>query len=281
MCSKDGSSPSGTPPGGPPGGSSGGTALCCECDAETDVSRNGHSNYFTVDYSHATSITNKCHIKVERTKKSGTITVKKTFNLTYQAGASASSHQTTVENAIKKAIRAWNSAAGKVKIRIEQPGCEKQKCAVKFEYAIVASSGNVRVRVDNTAAPAAPAAGLRSFVRGGTDMTFYINGVGAIDWTMIHEIGHTYGLPDEYIYNHPNSTAPKTTYKGASDPDKVVTLSTSGIAASAPGTFAFDNDSVMGRNGNTKYPKNLFYWVAIETQKLLAAKGSPSSVYVE
>jgi hypothetical protein len=111
-------------------------------------------------------------------------------------------------------------------------------------------------------------------------MTFYTNGVGDIPWTMVHEIGHTFGLPDEYIYDLTSATpAPTVTFKGASLPDKTVTLSTSAIAA-ATGKFNFDADCVMGRNGNGKYPEYVFYWVAIEVQKIFTAAGVNAVVKV-
>lgn len=111
-------------------------------------------------------------------------------------------------------------------------------------------------------------------------MNFFVQGVGSINWTMIHEVGHTFGLPDEYTYNRPAATpAPTCTYKGADNPDKTITLSTSAIPA-AVGQFGFDNASVMGQNGNTTYPDNLFYWIAIEVKRILKEEGVDADVKV-
>lgn len=111
-------------------------------------------------------------------------------------------------------------------------------------------------------------------------MNFFVQGIGSVTWTMIHEVGHTFGLPDEYTYNRPSATpAPTCEYKGADNPDKTITLSTSAIPAEV-GKFGFDNASVMGQNGNTTYPDNLFYWIAIEVKKILKDEGVDADVKV-
>jgi hypothetical protein len=280
MCGDPPKPPSGTLPGKPPSGGTGGEGPCCACPAKGDVSTNGFSNYFTTTYSHSNSLTNKCKIDIVRTEEAGTVTVTKSFSLAYTAGATEAANKATVTGAISGAMGTWQSEAAPYRIIVEQPGCKPQKLKIQFTSAIVASGGDVAVSVDGTPAPAPPTPGLRSFVQGGTAMTFYINGVGEIAWTMVHEIGHTFGLPDEYIYNHPVATAPSVTYKGASDPDKTVTLVTSAIPADSATTFGFDNDCVMGRNGNSVYPSNLYYWVAIEVKKIMAAAGVSATVKV-
>ncbi|MGL5011479.1 MAG: hypothetical protein ACRC6I_16495, partial [Paracoccaceae bacterium] len=133
------------------------------------------------------------------------------------------------------------------------------------------------VTVDNRPAEV-PA--LRSGVTGGTAMEYFLNEGGDIAWTMTHETGHTFGLLDEYTFNRPSNTAPKATYKGADNPDKVVTLSPSAIPAVAAGQFAFDNATVMGQDGNNVFPDYLFYWIAIEVKKIFQTAGVTAVVKV-
>ncbi|MGL5009764.1 MAG: hypothetical protein ACRC6I_07750, partial [Paracoccaceae bacterium] len=280
MCGDAPKPPSGEIPGGPPGGGAGGTGLCCACAANGDMNTNGFTNYFSTNSPHSNSLVNKGKIAVQRTEEGGSVTLKKTFSLAYTAGATEAANKATITSAITSAMATWQSEAGNFRIQVEQPGCKVQKLNILYTSAIVASGADVAVSVDGTAAPAPPAEGLRSFVQGGTAMTFYTNGVGDIPWTMVHEIGHTMGLPDEYIFQQPATPVPVATFKGASLPDKAVTLLTSPIASADPAKFNFDSDDVMGRNGNTKYPDYLFYWVAIETQKVLKAAGADCVVKV-
>ncbi|MCU0801861.1 MAG: hypothetical protein MUD11_08795 [Rhodobacteraceae bacterium] len=280
MCGDAPPPPSGEIPGNPPGGSTGGTGLCCACPAEGDLNTNGFSNYFSTSYSHSNLLTNKGKMKITRTEEGGTVAIVKSFSLAYTAGATEAANKATITSAITSAMATWQSSASNYRIQVEQPGCKTQKLTMTYASTIVASGADVAVSVDGTAAPTPPTPGLRSFVQGGTAMTFYTNGVGDIPWTMVHEIGHTFGLPDEYIYDLTSATpAPTVTFKGASLPDKTVTLSTSAIAA-ATGKFNFDADCVMGRNGNGKYPEYVFYWVAIEVQKIFTAAGVNAVVKV-
>jgi hypothetical protein len=281
MCGDAPKPPSGEIPGNPPGGSSGGTGLCCACPANGTMNTNGHTNYFTTSYPHSNLLTNKGTIAIVRTEEGGSVTIKKTFSLAYTAGATEAANKGTITSAITSAMATWQSNAASFRIQVEQPGCKVQKLTIMYTSAIVASGADVAVSVDGTAAPAPPAEGLRSFVQGGTAMTFYTNGVGDIPWTMVHEIGHTMGLPDQYIFQLSSATpAPTVTFKGASLPDKTETLPTSPIASADPAKFNFDSDCVMGRNGNNKYPDYLFYWVAIEVQKVFKAAGVDAVVKV-
>ncbi|MGL4321722.1 MAG: hypothetical protein ACRCS3_12750 [Paracoccaceae bacterium] len=244
------------------------------------MSSNGFGTYFSTSYPHSNSLTNKGKLAIQRTDTGGTVTITKTFSLAYTAGATEAANKGTITSAITSAMSTWQTNAANFRIQIEQPGCSVQKLTIMYSSAIVASGADVAVSVDGTAAPKPPTPGLRSFVQGGTKMTFYTNGVGDISWTMVHEIGHTFGLPDEYIYDQASETPkPTATFKGASLPDKTVTLDKSGLKPKA-GKFSFDADSVMGRNGNTKYGDYLFYWVAIEVDKVLKAAGVTAVVKV-
>jgi hypothetical protein len=281
MCGDAPKPPSGEIPGNPPGGTAGGTGLCCACPANGTMDTNGFSTYFSTSYPHSNVLTNKGTMAIVRTEDGGSVTIRKTFSLAYTAGADEATNKGTLTSAISSAMATWQSNAATYRIQVEQPGCKPQKLTIMYSSAIVASGADVAVSVDGTAAPTPPAEGLRSFVQGGTAMTFYTNGIGDIPWTMVHEIGHTMGLPDEYTYQMPSATpAPTATFKGASLPDKPVTLLTSGIVSADPAKFNFDSDCVMGRNGNSTYPDYLFYWVAIEVQKVFKAAGVDAVVKV-
>ncbi|MEO1540501.1 MAG: hypothetical protein AAFU59_08955 [Pseudomonadota bacterium] len=292
---KSSGDPSATTPGGAPSGTAGGTGLCCACPANGTVNTNGSGTYFNSGYPMASTITNKCTIDIARTASGGTVTVHKTFSLSYAKGASASSHATTITNAITTAMNNWQSGANGKKLQIEQPGCRRQRLNIRFTSAIVASGADVRVTVDNTAATAA---GLRSFVQDGTQMTFYLNGNAGTGWVMTHEIGHTFGLPDEYtsipgipitpppttpgaaMVTAPSAT-PTMTYIGAPpQPNASVVLTAHFIDPENPSNFFFDSPSIMGQSGNTTYPNRVFYWIAIEVKSIMAAAGTPANVTI-
>jgi hypothetical protein len=277
MCGDAPKPPSGEVPGNPPGGSSGGTGLCCACPASGDVSTNGVGTYFTTTYGSTAPLVNKCNIAIQRTVSGGSVTIKKTFSLTYSMTATEAVHKPVITAAISSAMAAWQSAAANYRIIIAQPGCSEQKLNILFTSVIVATGGDVVVDVD---ARPAEVPDLRSVVDGGTAMHFYINGGGDTTWTMTHETGHTFGLEDEYAYSHPSATAPTFTYKGADNPDKTVTLSPSTIPPETAGAHSFENATIMGVDGNNTYHDFHFYWVAIEVKRILAAAGANAVVKV-
>ncbi len=283
MCGDAPKPPTGTLPGKPPTGGTGGEGLCCACPAKGDVSTNGFGNYFTTTYSHSNVLTNTCKIAIIRTEEGGTVTITKSFSLAYALGATEADHKGVVTGALAGAMGTWQSEAAKYRIVVEQPGCKTQKLKMQYTATIVASGGDVAVTVDGTVPPPVDSedAQPRSFVTGGTAMNFYVNAHGDNSWVMVHEVGHTFGLPDEYIYTHPTNTAPSVTYKGASDPAQTVTLTASTIDPETVGTFSFDNPCIMGQAENTVYPAYLFFWVAIEVQKILKTAGVSAVVKVE
>jgi hypothetical protein len=283
MCGSPPSPPPGPVPGNPPGGNAAGTGPCCACPANGDINTNGFSNYFTTTYSHSDVLTNKGKIAVVRTEEGGTVHLTKSFSLAYSNSATEADHKTIVAGALSSAMSTWQQEAGNYRIVVEQTGCKPQKLKILYTSKIVASGADVAVTVDGTVPPPLDSEDpqLRSFVTGGTAMNFFVRANGDNSWTMVHEVGHTFGLPDEYIYDHPNNTAPSVTYKGASDPDRTVTLSASGVDPETPGTFAFDNSCIMGQAENTVYFDYLFFWVAIEVQKVLKAAGVSAVVKVE
>ncbi len=279
---KSDTGPSDSVPGDPPRGGTNGVGLCCACPASGSVNTIGDTTYFTVGYANW-QIRNKSALALVRTSNGGTVTVSKSFSKSYSNGATEAAHGATVTTAISSAMSSWTTAARKYRIQIEQPGCSPQKLRIVFASSIVTSNADVSVTIDNMTPATLPdgtTEQLRSYVSGGVDMNFFVQGVGSINWTMIHEVGHTFGLPDEYTYDRPAAT-PKPTckYKGADNPDKTITLSTSAIPAAA-GRFGFDNASVMGQNGNTTYPNNLFYWISIEVKRILREEGVDADVKV-
>lgn len=264
-----------TPPGNPPSGRTDGVALCCACPASGPVSTKGEEKYYSADYDPGWSIANKCKIALTRTATGGTVDITKSFSIAYSRGATEKDDKSTVAGAISSAISGWTQAARPWRVEIKQPGCETQKLGINFRGPVVASGGDVVVTADKRNEP-----GLRSYVAGGTAMTFYLHGIGDLNWTMIHEIGHTFGLPDEYTYDRASAKpAPVCSYKGADNPQKDVTLSTSAIPAPA-GKFGFDNATAMGQNGNTTYPDYLFFWIAIEVKRILGEAATTAEVRI-
>ena len=292
--------PSPIPPGGVPTGSVSGTGLCCACPVGGTVSTNGSGNYFNSSYPMSSNITNKCSIAVARTATGGTVTISKTFSVTYANGATAAANLSTVTRAMTSAMSNWTAGAARRKLRIQQPGCSTQNLRIIFRSSIVSSGANVRITADNRVpTPAETAAGgLRSYVVGGTVMTFYLKGTGAINWTMTHEIGHTFGLPDEYtsipgVLITPPPTAagaaritapratPTMTYIGSPpQANSVSNLAANFIDPGNNRNYMFDTATIMGRNGNTTYPANNFYWIAIEVKRIMAAAGTPANVSI-
>lgn len=277
MCGDAPKPPTGPVPGNPPGGSAGGTGLCCACPANGVVDTNGVGTYFATTYGSTAPLVNKCHVAIQRTETGGSVTIKKTFSLTYSMTATEAVHKPIISAAISSALSAWQSAAATYRIIIAQPGCSEQKLNILYTSAILATGGDVVVDVDNRPAEVP---GLRSVVDGGTAMHFYINGSGDTTWTMTHETGHTYGLEDEYAYSHASTTAPTFTYKGADNPDKTVTLSPSTIPPETAGRHSFENATIMGVGGNNTYHDFHFYWIAIEVKKILHAAGVNAVVKV-
>lgn len=274
-CSADGPGDGGVP-GSPPGGTTGGTGLCCACPANGDVNTNAEGTYFSKTYGTVSPLWNKCRIEITRTANAGTVKVIRKLKIGRRNGATAA-NMAAVRAAVTTAYATWNTKAAPYKIRIEQPGCSPQDCTIQFDAQWVTSGEHVQVFSDGTPAPPPPAE-LLSYVDAGTTLISYVNDTAPLVWTMTHESGHTLGLEDEYIVDHPNTTAPTLTIKGASDPDHVITLTSQGTPA--PGPYGFDNPTVMGELLNTTYTKYHYYWIAIEVQRILLAAGASADVKV-
>jgi len=243
--------PDGALPGSPPRGSVSGTGLCCACPATGRVNSVGDTKYFSCGYNPGWNIRNRAQVAIARTTTGGTVTISKTFSLAYSNGATSAANSAVITSALSSAMRSWTSAARKWRVQITQPGCDVQKLRLVFSSTITSGSANVAVTVDNKTPATLPdgtTEQLRSYVRGGTEMNFFVQGTSSINWTMIHE--------------------------------ESITLSASRIPPAAAGQHSFDNASVMGQSGNTDYPDNLFYWVAIEVKKILADEGVSADVKI-
>jgi hypothetical protein len=279
MCGDAPKPPPGPLPAKPPGGTGGGTGLCCACPASGAVSTDGFSNYYTTTYGNSSACVNKCTIAIVRTEAGGAVTVTKSFALSYANGATEKDHKGKVTAAITSAVAAWQSAASAFRVQVEQPGCKPQKLNILFAAVWPASGADVAIVADGTPRPPPKAPDLRNDVEGGVLMTVRVNKRGDMAWSVTHEFGHTLGLEDEYIYSHPSKSAPSVTWKGASDPDHTVIL-TATTGAESKKTFAFNNASVMGESGNMTFPGYLFYWLAIEVQKIFKTAGVTAVVKI-
>lgn len=259
----------------PPSGTIDGTERCCIQPASNSVSENGNRRYFTTAYKpfvNGGRILNKCqNLDVKRTCTGGTVTITKTFSYKYANGATAKDHQSIITSAIDSAMGTWTSKAQSYKVIINEVGCAPQHLKIQFRAKTVTSGADVTVEARNIEG--------RSYVIGGKKMVFFIKD-GYMEWVMIHEIGHTFGLPDEYIYSHPEDTAPSVTYLNPIPPDETITLSDSEVPAETKGTFSFDNSTVMGEHSNEEFPVYLYYWVGIEVRELLKKEGITACVQV-
>ncbi len=284
MSNKNNAPPATHPPAGPPRGPMGGRGPCCACSASGPISRSAIGEYYfgTYDWYDPADryvLMNDCEkIAVNRTATGGTVEITKSFSLSFVAGGTASLHESLVKNSIGNAMTAWTAAASSYRVVINETGCPTQRLVMRFEASFVPAGADITIRVDATPRHPPGARPLASKVVGDT-MTFFINGANP-SWTMIHEVGHTFGLPDEYTTRHPVNSAPSMTYIDPTPPNFQVTLSSSRVPPE-PGKFAFDNGTVMGQFGNTVYPIYLFYWVAIEVRAVLRKNGITADVDIQ
>ncbi|MFQ6549678.1 hypothetical protein AADZ90_017135 [Aestuariibius sp. 2305UL40-4] len=220
------------------------------------------------------------------------MTVTKTFSLTYTNDARASSDRSGAVSAISSAMSAWTSGASSYKVKTEQPGCDAQELRIQFRSTIVTSGADVAVSVDGTNPANRP-----SVVTGGTQMRYMVHGTSGA-WAMIHEMGHTFGLPDEYTQLTgvpitpppptpgapvviPPSATPSATYVAAPpQANSTVTLTASRPSTRHPGKYIFDVESVMGRSGNTTFELHHYFWIAIEVKRLMEEEGTPAVVTI-
>jgi len=276
MNKKENDGPSSDLPGDAPSGRSDGTGLCCACPASGTVDTIGQGTYFTAPYFAAyTDLRNKCDIAMTRTTTTGRVTFTKKCKLAYDNGASASAHATTVTNRIAGAMSNWTAGAARWRVEVKQPGCGTQKLSIHFASSIVTSGEDILITVDNT-----PDASLLSFVDSGTAMTYYLADPDTT-WTVTHELGHSFGLPDLYTFDRTAATpAPICTFIGSHGANFEQTLGASAIPPDPAGRHAFDWPSVMGQANDTTYQKYLFYWVGIETKALLADNGVSADVKI-
>ncbi len=275
-----------TVPQGAPTGTLSGLGLCCACPFSGRVNTNGSGTYYTAGYPHSNVLTNAAGLSVVRTQTGGTVEIAKTFSLTYANGATAANDAANITSAIATGTSDWNTGASGYKVEITQPGCQTQQLSIRFKSTVVASNADVVITVDGT-----PNTSLRSFVMGGTAMTFYTAPSNA-SWVMAHELGHCFGQPDEYTeitgntivvgpppsaqqsLAVPNAT-PQMTYHGTGTQggNVVVTLTHNPGFQPPPGAtsydFWFDQSVIMGEYGSYTFPPRNFFWIAIEVERIL------------
>lgn len=259
--------PTGNPPGNPPSGPSGGGVPCCACPVTKQVVTN-NSMYCRDSFGVAHGLVNKCNIAIQRTNTGGTVTLTKSFQIGYDHGATANAHQDTIKRAISNAMNGWTRGASKFKVNVQQPGCPPQNLNMVFREIIVSANADVEVRADNSF----PLPERTNVL--GKKLTFYLRDAGNLSWTMMHEIGHTFGLPDEYwsfSANPIQSPLPTVTHLGSPPQSNIITTlyPHPGLPGDKPNTIMYDFPSVMGQSENWVFLAKHFYWVAIEVRRMM------------
>ena len=261
--------PSGNPPGKPPSGSNDGVVPCCTCPIERKIV-SYDTMYSRYSYNGIHGGQNRCKIVIHRTNTGGVVTITKSFSIAYENNASAQLHQEIISTAITQAIKSWDIAASKYKVEVKQPGCPPLKLAMRFEHQIVAKDADVKVKVNGSLQD------TRSFVKGGIDMTFFVNAGRNTAWIMTHEIGHTFGLPDEY-WEFPvkpvQAPLPTVTHLGSPpQPDAVTTLRLNPLIPlnKEDNTMMYDAPTWMGQDEDKHIFAHHFYWVAIEVRRMMS-----------
>lgn len=263
--------PSENPGGNPPAGKlptkpASGKVVCCTCSVEGKVVTND-SMYNRATY-WPNGTVNKCSIKIERNNSGGKVTITKSFYLGYELGATKEKHEKLAQGLIDTAMKKWTGYARKFKVHLQQPGCPLQKLAIEFKAEHKATKENSDVVVvlydaDNV-----------SQVTGGTKMDFYLKDENPT-WTMMHEIGHTFGLMDEYhefAKDEKPSSPPILTVLGSRpQADAVIALSTSGQEGRSDkegrSTIIYDVNTGMGKGHSEIFLDYHFYWIAIEVKR--------------
>ncbi len=132
----------------------------------------------------------------------------------------------------------------------------------------------------------------RSQVEYGSEMTFFLEEYGDPNWTMIHEMMHLSGQPDEYAeflgtgsppgpagvvtYALPTPGALEVTYLGtATQGDETLPLPYLGTSSSAPGAFIWALPSLMGQNGDWRCFAESFFWIPKEVEYVFDFEGTP------
>lgn len=292
--------PSATTPGNPPAGTASGTGLCCACPAEGPVSTDGEGNYFDTNYPPHGATWNYGNMKVTRTASAGTVEFKVKFELVFIDGANEAAHGDLIGRLVHGAMAEWTGQASQVKVEVSQPGCPTQRLRIKFVAEIIGAGAEDAVIMVSDA-PLPPSGSLSSYVYEGWEMTFFLNGHDSQQNVMTHEMGHIFGLPDEYA-SVPGIASPNgdgsVTY-GASGVHPAVTFygtatqqTSEGLGsrtlllqnarpdADVSGNVYFDMYSQMGHSAIDELYAENFYWVAIEVEKLFAAEGMPLSAQI-
>lgn len=283
--------PSGDP-GGPSGPAGGGAVPCCTCECKKQVETRD-TVYNTSSYRPKGNGVNKCRLDIQRTSANSSVTITKAYFIKYVNGANPRQHQNAVKKYIDDAMVSWESGAKNFKVRIQQLGCPPQNLNIKFRAELTTSdNADLKITADNTLntdpntnKSSAPP----SYVKGGVEMYLYLNDPN-MSWTVKHEMGHAFGLQDEYnqfpLTPIQNPLPTVTFFAPPAGVNVVVTLkpqlnpplygrlvvgntTTAEEDKSQLIYHATDQVALMSQDGGTYYRKAYYYWVAIEVTRCI------------
>jgi len=130
--------------------------------------------------------------------------------------------------------------------------CGKKSFKVRFKVVWVASGQHYTAKIHKT------------YAREGVTGDVMNVSKTTTDWTYAHEVGHCFGLPDEYSYTTDTETVKY--FKPDGTLDAAISAPPGGKAKNAAGA------TIMSAVDNTTRLERHCWFAAIETQELLTAK---------
>jgi hypothetical protein len=186
--------------------------------------------------------------RLEANLAAGNITITSIFKYGTVTGDVTNAQKTATVTAFKARVGDWSN---RFQMKITDPICGERTLPIRFRLLWAPDDTSDAHQFSVNLYKTYPRAG----VTGTTINIGYDSDVTPDSgWTLTHEYGHTFGLPDEYF--HPGVTAATLTYKKADGSTETITLEPAG-------------DSIMKTYGNTTYLKRFYYFSAIEAQELL------------
>jgi hypothetical protein len=235
--------PSSTPAdaGGPSAGAPASAVTpCCWCTRyEKDVSE--HGSIWVLPTQHP-NWPSKFKLTVDLTANEVVVEVKFKWNTV--AAAVTPAQKTAIQTGLTStAASAWS---GKYSVKVVDPACTPttKTLAIRVVITFVTSGDAIKVNL----APGPGRSGVNNDV-----MSLHTTDTGDGGYVMIHEFGHTIAQADEYLYTA-GATA-SIGYKRADGTTTTITLP--------------QNDNLMSTDGNMTFKPRFFYFIEIETQKLL------------
>lgn len=194
--------------------------------------------------------TDKVEYKIYAPVKTGnSIKVEIRFKAEKQSGVTdtdVNGAKTKLENGVKTY---WD---GQFTLEANDPECGKKSFTVKYKIVWVSSGQHYTMKIHNT------------YPREGVTGNVLNVAKSTSDWTYAHEVGHCFGLPDEYSYT--TNTETVKYYKPDGTLDAAVSAPPGGKAKTAA------DATIMSAVNNTKVLERHGWNIAIETQELLTAK---------